>query len=169
MDSGLSSRQAAELYTLSCARIADLQKLVTEVRRFRTEQGIPDIRRVAARVTGLDIPTSEAGLRSMTRLDLPGAGFAPTAVLEVDLAGGAVSVELDTSAAIDVAAERARLQRDLDAAQKELDVTERKLADSQFAEKAPTSVVEKVRARRAVAVADAARVTDQLARLAGND
>ena len=31
----------------------DLQKLVTEVRRFRTEQGIPDSRRVAARLVGV--------------------------------------------------------------------------------------------------------------------
>src|SRR3954447_25244460 len=34
-------------------RLADVQKLVTEVRRFRTEQGLPDSRRVAARVEGL--------------------------------------------------------------------------------------------------------------------
>ena len=33
-------------------RVADLQKLVTEIRRFRTEQGVPDSRKVAARVAG---------------------------------------------------------------------------------------------------------------------
>ena len=58
---------------------------------------------------------------SLARLDAPGDGFAPTATVEVVLSGGAVHVELDTSAAIDVAAERARLGRDLAAAQKELD------------------------------------------------
>ena len=36
----------------AATRVADLQKLVTEVRRFRTEQGIPDSRRVAARIVG---------------------------------------------------------------------------------------------------------------------
>jgi len=155
---------------LAATRVADLQKLVTEVRRFRTEQGIPDSRRVAARVVELEAPESEEAqaeqaLRSLARLDAPGEGFAPTATLEVVLSGGAVHVELDTSGAIDVAAERARLGRDLAAAQKELDAADKKLGNPKFVEKAPAPVVDGIRARREAAVTDIERVTARLAAL----
>jgi valyl-tRNA synthetase len=146
-------------------RVVDLQKLVTEVRRFRTEQGIPDSRRVAARVAGLSAADSETALRSLARLDAPGDGFAPTATVEVALSGGPVHVELDTSGAIDVAAERARLGRDLAAAQKELDAAEKKLGNPKFVEKAPAQVVDGIRARREAATADIARVSARLVAL----
>jgi valyl-tRNA synthetase len=149
----------------AATRVTDLQKLVTEVRRFRTEQGIPDSRRVATRVVGLDEGRSETALRSLARLDAPGEGFAPTATVEVVLSGGAVHVELDTSGAIDVAAERARLGRDLAAAQKELDAAEKKLGNPKFVEKAPAAVVDGIRGRREAAAADIERVTARLAAL----
>src|SRR5690242_108585 len=154
----------------AATRVADLQKLVTEVRRFRTEQGIPDSRRVAARVVGLpvaeaEVAQTERALRSLARLDGAGEGFTPTATVEVMLSGGAVHVELDTSGAMDVAAERARLGRDRAVAQKELDAAEKKLGNPKFVEKAPAAVVDGIRARRAAARADVERVTARLAAL----
>jgi valyl-tRNA synthetase len=154
-------------------RLADVQKLITEVRRFRTEQGLPDSRRVAARVEGLAaVGLAEPGpggaaaaLRSLARLDDPGDGFAPTATLDVLLAGGPVHVEIDTSGAIDVAAERARLGRDLASAQKELDQADKKLANPKFVEKAPADVVAGIRTRRDAAVSEIDRVTGRLAAL----
>jgi valyl-tRNA synthetase len=154
-------------------RLADVQKLVTEVRRFRTEQGLPDSRRVAARVEGLAAAGlgepgpggATAALRALARLDDPGDGFAPTATLDVLLSGGTVHVEIDTSGAIDVAAERARLGRDLAAAQKELDQADKKLANPKFLEKAPADVVAGIRSRREAAEAEIARVTARLAAL----
>jgi len=86
-------------------------------------------------------------------------------IVEVVLSGGAVHVELDTSGAIDVAAERARLGRDLAAAQKELDAADKKLGNPKFVEKAPAAVVDGIRARRAAAVADVERVSARLAAL----
>jgi valyl-tRNA synthetase len=85
--------------------------------------------------------------------------------LEVALDGGTVHVELDTSGAIDVAAERARLGRDLAAAQKEFDQADRKLGNPKFVEKAPHDVVEGIRSRRAAAQADLERVTARIAAL----
>ena len=79
---------------------------------------------------------SGARSASLVRLDEPGAEFAPTAA-GVALPAGRVTVELDTSGAIDVAAERARLGRDLAAAQKELDQAEKKLGNPAFVAKAP--------------------------------
>ena len=158
VDAGLPADPAA------ASRIADLQRLVTEVRRFRTEQGLPDSRRVAARLDGV-AGEAEAALRALARLDAAGDGFAPTATVEVALSGGPVRVELDTSGAIDVAAERARLGRDRAAAQKELDAADKKLGNPKFLEKAPEPVVDGIRARREAAVADIARVEARLAAL----
>ena len=150
-------------------RIAGLQKLVTEIRRFRTEQRVPDKRRVAARFTGLEeagLGAHRGALAALLRLDAPAEGFAPTATLEASIAtlGGArtVVVELDTSGAIDVVAERARLGRDLAAARKELEQTERKLGNPAFVAKAPAHVVEDIRGRQASAAADIERITARL-------
>jgi valyl-tRNA synthetase len=150
------------------ARVADVQRLVTEVRRFRTEQGIPDSRRVAARVVGGPGGAVDDAVRAVARLDAPGDGFAPTATVEVVLPGGPVHVEVDTSGAIDVAAERTRLGRDLAAARKELEAAEKKLGNPKFVEKAPAHVVDGIRARRAAAAADIERVEARLAALPGS-
>ena len=147
------------------ARVAAAQKLITEVRRFRTEQGLPDRRSVAARLVGLDaagLAGHERAVRFLTRLDAPGPDFAPTATVDVGLSAGSIHVELDTSGAIDVPAERARLGRDLAAAQKELDQADKKLGNPKFVEKAPAPVVEGIRERRTAAVAEIARVTARL-------
>ncbi|WP_433275237.1 valine--tRNA ligase [Pseudonocardia xinjiangensis] len=162
VDAGVSTDAAAT------ARVLDVQRLVTEVRRFRTEQRVPDSRRIAARLVGLDeagLGAHRAAVGSLVRLDPPGAQFAPTASFEVGLAGGTVHVEIDTSGAIDVAAERARLGRDLAAAQKELDQADKKLGNPKFVEKAPADVVDGIRSRRAAAAADIDRIEARLAAL----
>ena len=152
----------------AAARITALQKLITEVRRFRTEQRVPDARRVAARLVGLDeagLGAHRAAIAALVRLDPAGDDFAATATLEVALGSATVHVELDTSGAIDVAAERARLGRDLAAAQKELDQADKKLGNPKFVDNAPAPVVDGIRARRATAAADIERVTARLAAL----
>jgi len=150
------------------ARVGALQKLTTEIRRFRTEQRVPDSRRVAARLVGLDeagLGEQRAAIASLVRLDPPADGFAPTATLEVLLGERAVQVELDTSGVIDVAAEKARLGRDLLAARKELEQAEKKLTNPKFVDKAPTDVVEGIRARRAAALVEIERIDGRLAAL----
>jgi valyl-tRNA synthetase len=150
------------------ARIADVQKLVTEVRRFRSDQGLKPGQRVATRLSGEGfavVAGHEAAVRALARLSEPGDGFSATASLEVSLSGGMATVEVDTSGAIDVAAERKRLEKDLAAAQKELKQTEAKLGNQAFLEKAPAAVVEKIRTRRDVAAADIERITARLEQL----
>jgi len=151
--------------TRAARRIADLQTLVTDVRRFRTEQRVPDKRRVAARLVGLDeagLGAHRGAIGALVRLDEPAAEFTPTATVEVALSGGTVVVELDTSGAIDVAAERSRLGRDLAAAQKELDQAAKKLDNPAFVAKAPAHVVDDIRGRQAKAAADLERITARL-------
>jgi valyl-tRNA synthetase len=141
--------------------VAALQDVVTEVRRFRSEQGLRPAQRVAARIGGLaatGIAAHEPLVRALTRLDAPVDGFAPTASLSIR----ATTVELDLSGAIDVAAERARLTRDLAAAEKELRTATAKLANTDFIAKAPDAVVAKVRGRLTAAESDVERITGQL-------
>ncbi len=153
---------------VASAQVTALQKLTTEIRRFRTEQRVPDSRRIAARLVGLDdagLGGQRVAIASLVRLEEPGDGFAPTATLEVALAGGTVHVELDISGAIDVATERARLGRYLAAAQKELDQADRKLGTPKFVEKAPADVVDGIRARQESAAGDIERITARLTAL----
>jgi valyl-tRNA synthetase len=133
--------------------------VVTEVRRFRSDQGVKPSARIPAAVrTGVD----EDDVRALCRLAAPGDRFAVTASLP--LAGGG-EIAFDLSGEIDVAAERARLQKDLAAAQRERQANETKLANPEFTGKAPQPVVEKVRDRLAVAQADIARIEAALAAL----
>jgi valyl-tRNA synthetase len=75
---------------------------------------------------------------------------------------GGITVELDTRAAIDVAAERARLEKDRAAAQKEAAGCRAKLGNEAFLAKAPQPVVEKISERLAAAEADLMRITAAL-------
>ncbi|SCK18177.1 valine--tRNA ligase [Streptomyces sp. WMMB 322] len=145
--------------------IATLQDAVTEVRRFRADQGLQPGQRVPARLTvaGSPLASHEDAMRQLLRLQPEGESFQATASLPV--AGG--TVELDLSGVIDVDAERKRLTKDLDAAGKELRQTTAKLENEGFLAKAPEHVVAKIRERRATAEADIARLRQQLERLPG--
>jgi valyl-tRNA synthetase len=143
------------------AEVAAVADVVTEVRRFRSDQGLRPAQRVPAALGGLDaagLAGHEPAIRALARLDQAGGGFAPTAAVAVR----GVSVELDLSGAIDVAAERARLGKDLAAARKEAAAASAKLGNADFVARAPEPVVTKVRTRLAAAEADIARITVQL-------
>jgi valyl-tRNA synthetase len=156
------------LDTVAAQRIADMQKLVTEIRRFRSDQGLADRQKVPARLSGIDtvdLSTQVGAVTSLAWLSGPAAEFTPSASLEVGVTGGIVVVELDTSGTIDVAAERRRLEKDLAAAQKELVSTTAKLGNSDFMAKAPEAVVEKQLERQRTAREEAERITARLAGL----
>jgi valyl-tRNA synthetase len=149
------------------AEVSTLQRVVTEVRRFRADQGLKPGQRVAARLAGLagaGIAGHEPLLRALVRLDPPGERFAATGTLAV---AGEVSVALDTRSAIDVSAERARLAKDRTAAQREAAQCRAKLASDSFLAKAPEQVVTRVKDRLSAAQADLARITAALQRLPG--
>ncbi|HEX6445202.1 MAG TPA: valine--tRNA ligase [Streptosporangiales bacterium] len=134
--------------------------VVTEIRRFRAEQRLRPGQRVPARLDLGDLPLAGSVdvLRSLARLDEPGDGFAATATLQM----ASATVELDLRGTIDVAKERARLARDLEAAHASKAQAERKLANASFVERAPADVVAKTRARVAEADSDIARLTARL-------
>nr|WP_311922995.1 valine--tRNA ligase [Microbispora sp. H10836] len=143
--------------------IVSLQNLVTEVRRFRSDQGLKPGQRVAARLSlsGTALAAHEDAIRVLLRLDEPADTFNPTARLTV----GTVLVEIDTAGAIDVVAERKRLEKDLAVARKEQAQVTAKLGNEQFMAKAPEDVVAKVRRRAEQAAEDISRLEAQLAAL----
>ena len=152
--------QAAE------AEISSLMALVTEVRRFRSDQGLRPGQRVAARLVGIEatpLAGHEEQIRSLLRLTAPADGFAASA----SLAAEDITVELDVAGAVDVAAERRRLEKDLAAARSEAEQAERKLGNADFTAKAPAAVVDKTRQRRAAAQSDIARLEQRLAAIVG--
>ncbi|MFF7328762.1 valine--tRNA ligase [Streptomyces sp. NPDC090306] len=143
--------------------IETVQSVITEVRRFRADQGLQPGQRVPARLTldGTALAPHEAAIRQLLRLQPEGEEFTATATLPVSGA----TVALDLSGTIDVAAERKRLAKDLAAAQKERQQADAKLNNEAFLAKAPEPVVDKIRARLAKADEDTARIEAQLAAL----
>jgi len=153
---------------VAAQRVADMQKLITEVRRFRSDQGLNDRQRVPARllhIENADLATQIPAVRSLAWLTESGDSFSPSAAVEVRLSRGTVAVEVDTSGTVDVAAERRRLEKDLAAAEKELAGTAGKLGNDAFLAKAPAEVVEKIRARQQLAREEVDRITARLAGL----
>jgi valyl-tRNA synthetase len=141
--------------------MSSVMRLVTEVRRFRSDQGLRPAQRVAARLAGIEatpLAAHEDRIRSLLRLDPPADTFAPSASLPAE----AITVELDVTGSIDVAAERRRLEKDLAAARSEADQATRKLDNASFTAKAPPDVVAKTRQRLESANSDIARLNQRL-------
>lgn len=140
-----------------------VQQVVTEVRRFRNDQGLQPGQKVPAELdlTGTALAPHEAAIRQLARLQPAGDGFHATASLPV----AGATVALDLSGTIDLDAERKRLTKDLEAAQKEKAQATGKLGNEAFLAKAPDNVVDKIRGRLAKAEADIERIAGQLAAL----
>ena len=146
------------------AEISSVMRLVTEIRRFRSDQGLRPSQRVAARladIEGTPLAAHEEQIRALLRLNPPADGFTASAALEVE----AITVELDVAGVIDVAAERRRMEKDLAAARSEAEQAERKLGNADFTAKAPTAVVAKTRQRLEAANAEIARIEQRLGML----
>ncbi|MGW7539524.1 valine--tRNA ligase [Streptomyces sp. NPDC054770] len=142
------------------AEIESLQQVITEVRRFRSDQGLQPGQKVPARLdlSGTQLAAHEAAIRQLLRLQPEGDGFSATATLPV----AGATVALDLSGTIDVEAERKRLAKDLAAAEKEKAQAEAKLGNEAFLAKAPDNVVEKIRTRLTKAEGDIVRLQNQI-------
>ncbi|GGS18544.1 valine--tRNA ligase [Streptomyces griseoviridis] len=140
-----------------------VRSVITEVRRFRADQGLQPGQRVPARLTldGTALAPHEPAIRQLLRLQPEGDAFTATATLPV----AGAEVALDLSGTIDVAAERKRLAKDLAAAEKEKAQATAKLGNEAFLAKAPDHVVDKIRGRLAKAEEDITRLQAQLDRL----
>ncbi|GAB2972054.1 valine--tRNA ligase [Saccharothrix stipae] len=150
---------------VAATRIEGLKKLVTEIRRFRSDQGLKPGQKVAGKVRGaccVDLLDQVPAVRSLTRMTEPGEDFTAGVSLDVGLPAGTVKVELDLSGAVDVVAERKRLAKDLAVAEKERAQCEGKLGNAAFLDKAPADVVAKIQSRLAAANAEIDRIHARL-------
>jgi valyl-tRNA synthetase len=150
-------------------RLDDVEKLVTEIRRFRADQGVKPSQKVPGRFDAAlaDLAGLEDAVRSIVKLTTPDEDFTPTASVELRLSSATITVELDTSGTVDVAAERKRLEKDLAEANKELERADKKLGNDNFLAKAPEKVVAEIRERRGIALDEVARITARLTDLEG--
>ncbi|CAB4719085.1 unannotated protein [freshwater metagenome] len=140
--------------------VVELQEIITDVRRFRNDQGIKTSQKIPARFNAPAHINDYAGAMAFVlRLEL--GDITPSAHCEI----GDVKVEFDLTGSIDVAAERARLDKDLSTAQKDKQTAEVKLNNQGFMAKAPDAVVVEIRERLEKTSADIERITAQLAQL----
>ena len=142
--------------------VAKMQEIVTEIRRFRNDQGIKSTAKVNAKFTGLKeagLESYESALRHIVKCEAGGDKF--TAKTQI----GNVTVEFDLTGAIDLVAERSRLTKDLQTAQKDRDTAKVKLDNEGFMAKAPMEVVTEIRQRLAQTTEDIARITALLEKL----
>jgi valyl-tRNA synthetase len=139
---------------------ATIQEIITEIRRFRNDQGIKTSAKIVAKFSGLgELSPYEDAIRFIVRCERAEGSY--TAKIEV----GAVTVEFDLTGAIDIKAERARLTKDLATAQKDLTTAQVKLNNEGFMAKAPLDVVTEIRERLVLTTADIARLEAALAAL----
>jgi valyl-tRNA synthetase len=140
--------------------VASLQEVVTEVRRFRNDQGLKPSQKIPGRFTGnKDVVAFESALRFLLKIEK--AEFTPSATLEI----AGTTIEVDLTGSIDVVAERARLEKDLATAQKDQKTAEVKLGNEGFIAKAPADVVVEIRERLAKTTSEIERITAALAAL----
>ena len=140
--------------------VGEIQKIITEVRRFRNDQGVKPSQKIPGRfIAPADVTQYESSMAFLLKLEL--TEFTPSASVEI----GSMKVELDLSGTVDVAAERARLEKDLLTAQKDMKTAEVKLSNEGFMAKAPANVVTEIRERMAMTSSDIERITAQLAAL----
>ena len=152
------------------AGFAAIRDLVTEVRRFRSQNGVAPSARFELTVTSTSrgvlerqrtLVTSLAGLSDVTFVDaLEDRSGTSTIVLD----GGQAQVEL--AGLIDVAAELARIDKELVRAQGDLRGVEGKLGNGSFVDKAPAQVVQQQRDRRTELTRTIEELTAQRAALA---
>jgi valyl-tRNA synthetase len=140
--------------------VSQLQEIITEVRRFRNDQGIKTSLKIPGRfVAPAHIAKYASAMAFVVRMELGEI----TATAKCEAAG--VVVEFDLTGSIDVVAERQRLEKDLATATKDKQTAEVKLNNQGFMAKAPENVVVEIRERLDKTTSDIARITAALAGL----
>ena len=142
------------------ALVAQLQEIITEVRRFRNDQGIKTSLKIPGRIVATgDIAKYASAVAFVVRMEL--GDITPSARCEA----AGVTIEFDLTGSIDVVAERARLEKDLATAIKDKQTAEVKLNNQGFMAKAPENVLVEIRERLAKTTSDIERITAALAAL----
>ncbi|MDR5654532.1 valine--tRNA ligase [Ruixingdingia sedimenti] len=144
--------------------------LIEEVRSARAQMGVPAGLHLPIVLTALDDRGREAWARNeplikrLARLGDLTEGAAPKGAVTIAVEGGAFALPL--AGVIDVAAEKARLEKTLAKLEKDLGGLKGRLSNPKFVDSAPADVVEETREQLDRAETDAAKLRTALARLA---
>ncbi len=146
-------------------------QLIEGIRSARAQMHVPAGLHVPLVEVGLDdagraaFARSEALIQRLTRLgEISQADAAPKGAVTIPVEGGTFCLPL--AGIIDVAEERARLEKSLAKLEKELGGLKGRLSNPKFVESAPAEIVEETRAQAAAKEEEAAALRAALARLA---
>ena len=102
--------------------VTNIQEIITEIRRFRNDQGIKTSAKIVAAFSGMgELAPYEDAIRFIVRTERADGNYSA----KIEVAGA--TIEFDLTGAIDIKAERARLSKDLATAQKDLATAKIKL------------------------------------------
>ena len=132
---------------------------IRAIRSRRADMGVPPSRKARTIVCTAEEATFRAGapyferLASASGVDVEGAGYGESASM-VTVTTPAARILMPMAELVDIAAERERLNKELEKAHKMLEAQERKLANENFVSRAPEAVVnaERERAEKAKAL-----------------
>ena len=140
-------------YAKSAEEIDWLIGLITAIRSARAEMTVPAAARIpfvavnAGPEVSLRLDAHGGLLSRLARLDgIHNAETAPKGAVQIVHEGRVYALPL--ADIIDIAAEKARLSREIEKCEKEIDGVDKKLANKNFVERAPADVVEENRERR---------------------
>lgn len=152
------------------AEIGWVIDLVTQIRSVRAEMNIPPATLTALVLAGASAETKERAprwidvIKRMARLsDISFADRAPDGAVQLLVRGEIAALPL--KGVIDVAAERARLDKEIGKADADIRRAESKLANEKFVANAAEEVVEEEREKREAALARKAKLLEALERL----
>ncbi|HEY5729435.1 MAG TPA: valine--tRNA ligase [Anaerolineales bacterium] len=129
-----------------------IQEIVRSIRNLRSEKGLAPSKKIAASISAgakLDLLTSQSSVFAW----LAGLDFSQLSILEslsdkpkdsATLVVGSVEIHIPLAGMVDLAEEKARLEKELKEAESHIERLE-KLLSSDFANKAPAAVVQKER------------------------
>jgi len=148
--------------------IAWVQTLITNLRSVRADMNIPPSKKAPLLMLADKLDPRLAAyaevLSPMARVDgVETASEAPKGALQTVVDGVTFAIPLD--GLIDKGAEQARLTKEAEKAQAEIDKIDKKLSNKAFTDKAPEKVVNLQKERRAAYVAELEKLNEALANL----
>ena len=148
--------QSAQTDPVADRLIGTVIELVTKIRNARSASGVEPGRWIAARVHAGDQAGEVSAVRdelcSLARIDAAQLTIVGTPLeaeaTDVVVVADDLAAVLPLAGMVDLAAERTRLEKELDAAEAEIGRLDRQLNNPSFVERAPAAVVEAQRERR---------------------
>jgi valyl-tRNA synthetase len=151
-----------------------IQEIVRAIRNARSEYDVPPGRRIAAQISAgahAEILGDNSPLLArLAGLDLAAlqvAATLPAPGNAVTLAAGGATIYLPLAGLVDLAAERTRLQKEIDNIDKQLQRIDGLLATPGFVNKAPAEVIDRERSRLGELQGVRRQLAERLAVLAG--